>query len=309
MKILVTGGSGLLGNTLKSFLFDAVYVRSKEFDLTDQRNCRLLIDQEEPDWIIHGAAKVGGIFANETQPNSFYEDNILINTNMVRAARIAGVKRFTGIISTCAYPDNVPSFENEICLSAYPLKEDYLHQGPPSESNFGYGIAKRALATHIDLCNEEYGTKYNYLIPCNLYGPHDNYDLNTSHFVAALIRKIYEARKTKKITLFGDGSPIRQFMLAKDLASIILRMITLDITDSFNVATPEVRSIKDITRIALQATGHTDYKVEWTGANNGQYRKDVDISKFRNHFPDYVFDSLDFGIRYTFLEYIESIKR
>lgn len=295
MCTLITGGSGLVGRHLRDILPDAVYVDSKYYDLTNYKEAALLVIQERPKRIIHLAARVGGILDNQKYPCDYYEQNMLINTNLLLAARRNDVKRFTAVLSTCAYPDTV---------DRYPISEDQLHAGPPTTTNFGYGIAKRAMATHIDVCNEQYGTKYNYLIPCNLYGYYDNYKPESSHYVAALIRKIHEAEK--EIQLFGSGAPLRQFMFAGDLTRAIKEMIQRDITESFNVATPEVYSIAKIAEIAIQSTGK-ELSISYDDSKpDGQFRKDVDIAKFRQIFPDFEFTMLSDGIRDTYKYYRNS---
>ncbi len=302
MNTLITGGSGLVGKYLQELMPGAVYVSSRDYDLTNQKEASLLIRQEGPKRIIHLAAKVGGILDNQKLPCDYYEKNIQINTNLLSAARHYGVERFTGILSTCIYPDSVDSGQLTREMNndgLYPLKEEMLHMGPPAASNFGYGIAKRALATHIDMCNAQYGTKYNYLIPCNMYGFYDNYDAQKSHYVASLIRKIYNA-KDNEIEIFGTGKPLRQFMYAGDFALVIKQMIDRDIVDSFNVATEEVRSILDIAEIALDSLEKRIKIYLNPSYPDGQFRKDVDISKFREHFPDFKFTSLADGFKKTY---------
>jgi GDP-L-fucose synthase len=306
MRVLVTGGNGLVGKYLQKIMPNAVYVGSKDYDLTSQREAYLLIAQERPDWVIHLAAKVGGIIDNKKLPCTYYEQNILMNTNILMACRELDVRRFTGVLSTCAYPDSIVSHDY-VMQDIYPLSEDLLHDGPPSETNFGYGIAKRALATQIEMSNKQYGTEYNYVIPCNMYGFYDNYHPERSHYVAALIRKIFYAKDS--IELFGTGAPLRQFMYAGDFAFILSEIVRRDITESFNVATPEVKTIKEIAEIAIKATGK-----ELTIAFNksypdGQYRKDVAIDKFNEFFRKYQFASLEMGIKETYDYYSDHINK
>ena len=185
MKILVTGGSGMVGKSLKKILPEATYLSSKECDLKNEEEVKSLMNNNEFDTVIHLAAKVGGIIDNINKPDDYFVDNIQMNTNIVKWSRITGVKRFIGILSTCIYPDKVIS---------YPMTEDMLHQGPPTPTNFSYGYAKRCLAVQIDACNKQYGTKYQYLTPCNLYGENDKFGDN-SHFIAVLVKKIIKMEK------------------------------------------------------------------------------------------------------------------
>jgi GDP-L-fucose synthase len=290
MKILVTGGSGMVGKSLKKILPDAIYLSSSECDLTNENAVISLMTNNDFDCVIHLAAKVGGIIDNINKPDDYFMDNIQMNTNMIKWSRLTGVKRFIGILSTCIYPDKV---------DVYPMTEDMLHQGPPTPTNFSYGYAKRCLAVHIDACNKQYGTKYQYLTPCNLYGINDKFGEN-SHFVAALVKKIVAVEKDGGDTLglFGTGTPLRQFMDSDDLAWVIKECLDKDIYDSFNVATEENLSIKEMAEIALESCGLSDIKIEFdTTKPDGQYRKDVSIDKLKNLLPNFNTISLGKGIR------------
>lgn len=275
MKIVVTGGSGLVGKHLKQILPNAIYLSSKDYDLTSEIDVNKMYLDLKPDYVIHLAAKVGGIMDNISHPTSYFDDNVLMNTLLVKYAYLHNVKRFLGILSTCIYPDIVEK---------YPITEDMLHIGPPTPTNFSYGYAKRSLAVQIDAYNKEFKTKYNYIIPCNLYGEGDKNGHN-SHFVTALIKKIWDANKNgdDKITLFGDGTPIRQFLHVDDFCNVIKYVIDNDIIDSFNIATEEILTIKQIAEIALESCNSKHLKIEWdTTKPNGQYRKDVSIDKMKS---------------------------
>jgi len=296
-KIIVTGGSGLVGNYLKKILPNAVYLSSKDYDLTIQSEVKKMYETHEPDCVVHLAARVGGIFDNIHHPSEYFEQNILMNTFMVKYAQQYGVKKFIGILSSCIFPDVVET---------YPMKEEDLHLGPPTKTNFSYGMAKRALAVQIDSCNEEYGTEYMYMSPCNLYGESDKDDENKSHFVTALIKKIYLANLNNEnhIMLYGDGSPLRQFMRASDMAKIIKIVIEKDIKESFNIATKENISINDIAKIALKATDSEHLEIRYDKTKpNGQMRKDLSIEKFERLIPNYNFINLEDGIREYYKTY------
>ena len=289
MEILVTGGSGMVGKSLKKLLPNATYLSSKDCDLTNEDAVISLMTNNNFDVVIHLAAKVGGIVDNINKPDDYFVDNIQMNTNIVKWSRLTGVKRFIGILSTCIYPDKVES---------YPMTEEMLHKGPPTPTNFSYGYAKRCLAVHIDACNTQYGTKYQYLTPCNLYGENDKFGEN-SHFIAALVKKIVDVGKSGGDTLglFGTGTPLRQFMHSDDLAWVINECLDKEIYDSFNVATEENLSIKEMAEIALESCG-LDYNIEFDSTKpDGQYRKDVSIDKLKNLLPDFSTISLEKGIR------------
>jgi GDP-L-fucose synthase len=293
MKIVVTGGSGLVGANLKKYISDAIYLSSADYDLTCEQHVINMYKELEPDCIIHLAAKVGGIIDNINNPAPYFTENILMNTLLVKYAHAYNVKKFIGVLSTCIYPDVVET---------YPLDENMLHLGPPTPTNFSYGYAKRCLGVQIDAYNTQYNTQYSYLIPCNLFGEGDKHG-NNSHFVTALIKKIWQAKQNNdnSITLFGDGTPLRQFMHVDDFCNVIKFVIDNNITESFNVATNETLTIKEIAEIALDVCDATHLSINWdTTMPNGQLRKDVSISKLTKIFPEFGLTTLRDGIRKTY---------
>jgi len=290
MSVLVTGGSGMVGKSLKKYLPNANYISSKDFNLTNESEVISLMTNNKFDVVIHLAAKVGGIIDNIKNPDTYFVDNIQMNTNIVKWSRLTGVKRFIGILSTCIYPDKVDT---------YPMAEEMLHKGPPTPTNFSYGYAKRCLAVHIDACNEQYGTKYQYLTPCNLYGENDKFGEN-SHFIAALVKKIVKMEKEggNKLELFGTGKSLRQFMHSDDLAWVINECLERDIYESFNVATEDNLSIKEMAKIALESCGLSKTKIVFDSTKpDGQYRKDVSINKLKSLLPDFKTIPLSKGIK------------
>ena len=298
-KILVTGGTGLVGRHLKDILPDAAYISSKDYDLTKEDDVKRLCESGW-DHIVHLAARVGGILENMNFPAEFIEQNLLMNTMLVRYARLNEVPRLTAILSTCIYPD---------VYETYPLKEEDLHKGEPQKTNFAYAVAKRALAVQIDSSNQQYGTKYNYLIPCNLYGEYDKVDEKRSHYLTALIGKIIKAEREGRetIDLLGTGKPLRQFMYGGDLARTIKACIDNDITDSFNVAVEDNRSIREIAEVALSAVGKPHYKLNFdASAPDGQFRKDVSNARMKKHLPDFEFTPLEEGIHRVYNYYKEN---
>lgn len=292
-KIVVTGGSGMVGRSLKKILPEAVYLSSKDYDLTSEKGVAQMYFYHRPTVLIHLAAKVGGIIDNINKPGEYFTDNVLMNTLLVEYARHYDVGRFIGVLSTCIYPDKVDN---------YPMTEEMLHLGPPTPTNFSYGYAKRSLAIQIEAYNKQYGTHYQYLTPCNLYGEYDKFGEN-SHFVAALIKKIHEAKVSgqDKITLFGTGTPLRQFMHSDDLAKVIKMCLEEEVYDSFNVATDENVSIDEIAKIALRACDADDMKIEYDSSKpDGQFRKDVSTDRLKAIFPDFKPTKLYHGIRSTY---------
>ena len=287
MKILVTGGTGLVGMHLKDILPNAIYLSSSDCNLLNDVEVIAMYSIIKPDIVIHLAARVGGIVDNINYPVEYLEQNILMNTNVIKYAHKFNVSRLIGILSTCVYPDVVDK---------YPIKEKDLFNGPPTPTNFSYGFAKRCMAAHIDSYIKQYNKKWCYLIPCNLYGEYDKYEEHHSHFVSALIKKIYEAKDTIKV--WGTGKPLRQFMHAEDLAKVIVYMIENDIVDNFNVAPDYVYSIEQITKIGMKFCNKDNLKIVYDNTKpDGQYRKDVDSSKLISAIEGFKFIPLGEGIR------------
>jgi len=302
-KILVTGGTGMVGKYLQNILPEAIYIGSKDCDLTNINRVERLWSKIKPDVVVHLGAKVGGILENLESPADFYNINTLINTNVLMTSKKYNVKRFTGILSTCMYPDVVET---------YPMTETDIHLGAPSYANFSYGFTKRSLSVGIDAYNKQYKTKYNYLIPCNLYGEYDHFnDPNKCHFITALIRKIIDAEINgdNNITLLGTGSPLRQFMHAGDLARTIKIVIENDITDSFNVATPEENTIEDMANITLNALNKNIGVVFDTSKPDGQIRKTVSCDKMLSLIGDFEFTKLKDGVINVYNEVIKRYEK
>jgi GDP-L-fucose synthase len=230
---------------------------------------------------------------NIKNPVNFFEENILINTNVLKTSYENNVNKFIAILSTCVYPDKLSDFE-------YPITEDKLHNGPPTPTNFAYGYAKRCLAVQIDAYNQQYNTKYSYLIPCNLYSEHDHFTGDKAHFLSSLINKIIIAKKNnqKTINLFGSGKPLRQFMYAEDLAKAI--KISIDEQESFkyNISTSENKSILEIAEIALKACDAEYMTLDFDRSKpDGQFRKDASSKKFLDKHLHFQYTSLFEGIK------------
>ena len=245
----------------------------------------------KPDIVIHLAALVGGVHHNIEEPVKYFEENVLMNTFVLKESYKFKVKRFTGILSSCIYPDNI---------SNYPIKEDQLIEGAPHQDLFSYSYAKRCLAIQVDMYNKKYNTNYNYLIPCNLYGEFDKFDQIRGHFVGALIHKILTAKNSKKnfIELFGDGTPLRQFMHARDVAKIISNMIEEDKYLNMNIATGENYTVDKIAKIALKVCDAEHLEIKYNPDRpNGQMRKDINTAIFEKNFPNLKLIRLSEGIK------------
>jgi len=292
--ILITGSNGMVGSELKPLYPNAIHITHKDFDLTKENDVERMFCQYQPAIIIHLAGKVGGVMDNIKNPAIYFDDNILMNTLLLKHSKINNVERFIGILSSCIFPDT---------MKRYPMVETDLHFGPPTITNFSYGYAKRSLSVQIDAYNQQYGTKYNYVMPCNMYSEYEKLDETKSHFIASLLVKIKNATSSGSsyITLFGDGTPLRQFMHARDLANILKIMVDKEIYDNLNIATNENLSVDEIARIALRATNNEHLEIRYDKTKpNGQFRKDISIEKLNSVIPNYRFIKLEEGIKATY---------
>lgn len=293
-KVVVTGGSGMVGRSLKKILPNAIYLSSKDYDLTHEDEVKKMYSDLKPDCIVHLAARVGGIFDNINKPAEYFTQNVLMNTFLIEHARLNNVDRFIGILSTCIYPDKV---------DRYPMVEEDLHNGPPTPTNFSYGYAKRTMAVQIDAYNKQYGLNYQYLIPSNMYGEFDKYGGGNGHFIADLIQKIHQVKESNNnvITLFGDGTPIRQFVYSDDFAEVIKFCLDNDIYENMNVASHDNLTILEMAEIAIRACGADHIKISFDSSKpNGQHRKDVSIELLKSVFPEFNPIDLFHGIKKTY---------
>lgn len=291
-RVLVTGSNGMLGQALQKHLnnrdYDLYFINSGCYDLTREADVMSMYQSVRPDRVIHLAAKVGGIFDNLRHPLDFLEKNILMSTLVTKWAHKYNVRRFTGMLSTCVYPNDI---------DRYPLSEEDVFAGTPEPTNFGYAYAKRVQGLQIEYYNK-LNRNWNYLIPCNLYGV-DHKPLDSLHFIPALIKKIQNAvaNNESSITLFGDGTPMRQFMYVEDLAKIINIMIEKDITKSCNVAVPWNLSIKEMADITMASMG-VNLDITWdTDKPNGQRRRDANTAVFEQYYPNFKFTTLAEGVK------------
>lgn len=279
MTILITGGSGMLGKHLNHLFPEAFCCSSHDADLRDLNQVDALFKHHKPKLVIHAAARVGGIQDNIQYPADYFDDNILINTNVVRMCHRHAVHRLIGILSTCIYPDNVDH---------YPMGIGSIFSGPPTPTNFSYAYSKRALAVQIDAYNQQFGYQWNYVIPCNLFSELDNFSNQSKmHFITALLKKIKTSKSN--LNLLGTGKPLRQFIYAGDCAKVIQLMIANNITEHLNIAPKYNYSIHKMAQMALDAVGKSLPIVYSNPELDGQYRKDVDASRLTELFPSFEF--------------------
>tara|TARA_Y100001963_G_scaffold159287_1_gene262329 strand:- start:10119 stop:11048 length:930 start_codon:yes stop_codon:yes gene_type:complete len=270
-KILVTGGSGMVGTALQSILPNGIYISSKDFDLRSPLDTEAMFAIHKPDWVVHLAARVGGVKANSEYVGEFFLDNVLINTNVLEYSRRHKVEKVVSLLSTCVYPDE----------AHYPLTPDQFHTGAPHPSNYGYAHAKRMIEVQSRAYREQYGCNFITAIPNNLFGENDNYDLEDSHVMPAIMHKMHLAKRTKQdMLLWGDGSPLREFTYSVDLAKILLFLLEhYDEPAPINVGNTGEHSIKEVVGLIAQIMKF-EGNIQWdTTKPAGQYRKPSDNSK------------------------------
>lgn len=298
MKILVTGGTSTVGKHLQQIMPQAIYLSSKDCNLTDYKDTLSIFSEIKPDVVIHLAALVGGIQDNINRPVEYLEQNILINLNTIKASYEVGVNKLIALASTCIFPDAV---------ERYPMVEEDIFNGAPTPTNFEYAYSKRCMITQIEAYNKQYGTQFCYITPSNLYSELDVHTQEKAHYVTALLDKIVEQESIggKTINLLGTGTPLRQFTYAGDIAEILKLMIEQNIYQSFNVSNPETYSIGKLAQITLDALGKSDWEIIYSNPElDGQYRKDVSIEKMLKIFPEFSFTRFGDGIKSSYINKI-----
>jgi GDP-L-fucose synthase len=302
MSILVTGGTGLVGSEFKGDEY--IKVSSTRADLRNMEEVRHLFKTLQPDSVIHCAAKVGGILNNINNKGSFFYDNISMNTNVIHAAYESGVKRLIAFLSTCVFPNNI----------SYPLTENKIHLGPPHSSNDSYAYAKRMADIQIRAYREQYGVNFTSVIPCNIYGPNDNYDLVNGHVIPSLIHRCYLSKKhNTDWVVWGSGQPLREFIFSKDVAKLT-EIILNEYFDPEPVILTSAQEvpIKEVVNLIANALRFRG-KIIWDESKpDGQLRKPSDNSKIKKIAPAFKYTSLKEGIEETvdhFQENYEKVRK
>src|ERR1700730_13915770 len=281
-KVVVTGGAGFLGKfvleKLKRFPKVEVFVpRSHDYNLIEGDDVKRLLSDTRPDLVIHLAAVVGGIGYNQQNPGRFFYDNLMMGVQLIEQSRLQGVKKFVATGTVCAYPKFTP----------VPFKEDDLWNGYPEETNAPYGLAKKMLLVQLQSYRSEYGFPGIYLVPVNLYGPRDNFDLESSHVIPALVRKCVEARDSRasKIVVWGTGQATREFLYVEDAAeAIVLGAEEYDKPEPVNLGSGEETSIRDLVTQVKDLVGFTG-SIEWDDTQpDGQPRRRLDTTRAQNEF-------------------------
>jgi GDP-L-fucose synthase len=275
-RVLVTGGGGFLGSRLVERLeadgHQVAVPRRWEFDLTDMTQAARLFEETRAEIVFHLAAEVGGIGANLANPGRYWYANLMMGAHVLEQARLHGTSKLVLAGTICAYPKFTP----------VPFREDDLWNGYPEETNAPYGVAKKALLVGAQAYREQYGTNAIYLLPVNLYGPGDNFDLETSHVIPALIHKMVDARDNgeESITLWGDGTPTREFLYVDDcVEGLTLAAERYDGPLPINLGTGEEIAIRDLAELVRSATGY-DGEIVWDASRpNGQPRRKLDTNR------------------------------
>ena len=305
-RVLVTGGAGFLGAFVVEQLrqrgpAEIIVPRSATHDLTDGDVIRRLLAEVRPDLVLHLAARVGGIGANREHPADFFYANLMMGVQLLHASWQAKVAKFVALGTVCAYPKFTP----------VPFREEDLWNGYPEETNAPYGLAKKMMLVQSQGYREQYGFNSIFLLPVNLYGPRDNFDLDSSHVIPALIRKCVEARDSgaTEIVAWGDGSPTREFLYVEDAAEgILLAAERYDSSEPVNLGSAFEISIKDLTETIARLTGFTGQIVWDTSKPNGQPRRKLDISRAKARFGFEAHTSFEAGLRKT-IDWYEQAQR
>lgn len=296
--VLVTGGTGLVGKAIEAVVAQSpsphekwVFLSSKDGDLSDYAATRRVFEQHQPTHVIHLAALVGGLFRNLRQNLDFYRVNTLINDNVLRCAFELKVQKVVSCLSTCIFPDK----------TSYPIDETMVHNGPPHSSNYGYSYAKRMIDVLNRGYHDQHGCRFTSVIPTNIFGPHDNFNIEDGHVIPGLIHKAFVAKRDgKPLVVWGSGSPLRQFIYSMDLARLFIWVLR-----EYEEITPLILSvdeaaevsIKDVVGAIVEAIDFKGEVIFDTAKADGQFKKTASNLKLRKYLPDFQFTSLREGIK------------
>jgi GDP-L-fucose synthase len=300
--VLVTGGSGLVGHGIKAAWEqekrddeEFYFASSKDADLTDKNATRKLFEKVKPTHVIHLAAKVGGLYGNMKANLDFLKINLALNEVVLSLSHEFGVKKVVSCLSTCIFPDK----------TTYPIDETMVHNGPPHTSNYGYSYAKRMIDVMNKGYNQQYGCNFTSVVPTNVFGAHDNFNLEESHVIPGLVHKLHDCTRTephKPFTVWGTGKARRQFIWSEDLGRLFL-WVMRDYEETepiiLSVSEAEEISIKEAAESVAKAYGFTGEWIYDTTRSDGQFKKTACNDKLRKYLPDFKFTPFDEAIKET----------
>ncbi|TRZ03844.1 hypothetical protein DNTS_029780 [Danionella cerebrum] len=301
MRVLVTGGSGLVGRGIERVVKEGerregeewIFLSSKDANLLSPEETRAIFEKHRPTHVIHLAAMVGGLFRNMRQNLDFWRSNVFINDNVLQAAHDFGVEKVVSCLSTCIFPDK----------TSYPIDESMVHNGPPHDSNFGYAYAKRMIDVQNRAFFQQFGRRYTAVIPTNVFGPHDNFNIEDGHVLPGLIHKTFMAKKEgKPLVVWGSGRALRQFIYSVDLARLfiwVLREYNEVEPIILSVGEEDEISIKDAADAVVEALGFGGEVIYDTSKADGQLKKTASNAKLRKYQPDFTFTPFREAIKET----------
>ena len=292
---LITGGTGLVGSAIKNA---NIKLSTQDVDLRDWKETLSLFGSLKPKNVIHCAARVGGLGGNMNYKGEFYYDNIMMNTNVLEASRRVGVKKVVSFLSTCVFPDDVE----------YPLTEKKIHLGEPHNSNYPYAYAKRMLDIQSRAYREQYGVNYISVIPTNIYGPNDNFDLKNGHVIPSLIHKCYLAKENDTdFVVWGSGKPLREFIYSEDVARLTeWALENYDEEEPIIFSTSDEISVGNVAEMIVYYIGFKGKLVFDDEKPDGQFRKPSDNSKLLSYLPDFKFTPMEEGIEKSVNWFVEN---
>lgn len=290
-RILVTGSNGLIGNALRriseEYSHDFIFATRIDGDLTSEKDVNNLYKETKPDYVIHTAAKVGGIGLNLTKPADMFYENILMNTFVLHYAYKYNVKKCIAYSSVCSYPYDAPILKEELQQNGYPFKD-----------NFAYGYSKRMIDIQVKAYKKQYGCNFCTVVPTNLYGMEDNYHLTEGHVIPSIIHKCFLAKKNNTpLVLWGDGSPLREFLYSDDAAKLTMEILfSQNEFDNIILSNPVEYSIKDVTEVICKSLKF-DGEIQWDNNKpKGQIRRPSDISRLKSVVKNFSYTDIEIGI-------------
>ena len=300
--ILITGGSGMVGSAISeiqnNYNYKFIFLSSKDGDLSNYSSAFTIFKLFKPNFVIHLAANVGGLYKNLNNNMQMFESNIKINMNVLKCSFVFKVEKCISILSTCIFPDEIE----------YPINETKLHLGDPHNSNIGYSYAKRMLEVQSRIYREEHGCDFSCIIPSNIYGKYDNFNLETSHVIPGLIHQCYLSKiNHHPFSVRGTGKPLRQFLYSNDFAVLIMNILeSTQKIDNIIISPNEEISIGELAKMIHIKMNNPNDLIFDSEYSDGQYRKTADNSKLKQLFPNFNFTKLEYGLNGTIIWFMDN---